>query len=137
MCDEKRSKKSGYSRNDASEILGVSGRTVERMVQDGRLSRVNGLRRILIPAESLDNFVAGYNQETPLLQEELEILFDLIKTRIATTVAVLEWRKSFRDKDDPYLELNSNDRSISLLERCMEIPRDHTIQTFKQICAKA
>ena len=88
------------------------------------------------PMLLMNHFVAGYNQETPLLLEELDILFDLIKTRIATTVAVLEWRKSFRDKDDPYLELNSNDRSKNLLERCMEIPRDHAIQTFKQICAK-
>ena len=88
------------------------------------------------PMLLMNHFIAGYNQETPILQEELEILFDLIKTRIATTVAVLEWRKSFRDKDDPYLELNSNDRSINLLARCMEIPRDHAIQNFKKICAK-
>ena len=87
------------------------------------------------PMYLMNNFVAGYNKEVPLKNDETSILFDLIKVRVATTVAVLDWRKSFRDNDDPYLEINSNDTSLNLLERLMEIPREHAIQTFNQICA--
>ena len=81
----------------------------------------------------MNYFVSGYNKETPLKTKELEILFDLIKVRVATTVAVLDWRKSFRDKDDPYLEINSNDKSSLLLERLMNISREEATHNFKNL----
>tara|TARA_B100001142_G_scaffold56257_1_gene54888 strand:- start:24098 stop:25168 length:1071 start_codon:yes stop_codon:yes gene_type:complete len=85
------------------------------------------------PMFLMNYFVSGYNKETPLKTKELEILFDLIKVRVATTVAVLDWRKSFRDKDDPYLEINSNDKSSLLLERLMNISREEATHNFKNL----
>tara|TARA_B100001063_G_scaffold49296_1_gene43246 strand:- start:663 stop:1733 length:1071 start_codon:yes stop_codon:yes gene_type:complete len=85
------------------------------------------------PMFLMNYFVSGYNKETPLKSKELEILFDLIKVRVATTVAVLDWRKSFRDKDDPYLEINSNDKSSLLLKRLMNISREEATHTFKNL----
>ena len=87
------------------------------------------------PLYLMNNFIAGYNNVTKLTLDEISILFDLIKVRLATTVAIAAWRKSFRDSDDPYLVLNSDDTSLKLLERLIEIPREHAIQTFRQICA--
>lgn len=87
------------------------------------------------PLYLMNNFIAGYNNVTKLTLDEISILFDLIKVRLATTVAIAAWRKSFRDSDDPYLVLNSDDTSAKLLGRMLEIPREHAIQTFRQICA--
>tara|TARA_B110000438_G_scaffold40357_1_gene40317 strand:- start:3176 stop:4261 length:1086 start_codon:yes stop_codon:yes gene_type:complete len=87
------------------------------------------------PLYLMNNFIAGYNNVTKLKLDEINILFDLIKVRLATTVAIAAWRKSFRDEDDPYLVLNSDDTSAKLLGRMLEIPREHAIQTFRQICA--
>jgi excisionase family DNA binding protein len=50
-----------YTSDEASEILGVSDRTIQRMVQDGRIQRINGLRNIRISAEELEKFIRGYN----------------------------------------------------------------------------
>jgi hydroxylysine kinase len=47
-------------------------------------------------------FVAGYHHRSPLLQAELELLFDLIRTRLSMTLIILYWRLSARDENDPY-----------------------------------
>ena len=87
------------------------------------------------PLYLINNFITGYNSERKLTLDEINVLFDLIKVRLATTIAIAEWRKSFREADDPYLMLNSDDSSVKFLERLIEIPREHAIQTFRQICA--
>ena len=87
------------------------------------------------PLYLINNFITGYNNERKLTLDEINVLFDLIKVRLATTVAIAEWRKSFREANDPYLMLNSDDHSVKFLKRLIEIPREHAIQTFRQICA--
>jgi Ser/Thr protein kinase RdoA (MazF antagonist) len=89
------------------------------------------------PLNLINHFVAGYNSENALDLNEINILFDLIKVRVATTVAIAAWRKSFRDPDDPYLVINSDDGSRKFLERLFELPREHAIQSFRQICASS
>jgi excisionase family DNA binding protein len=46
-----------YTLHEAAERLKVSGKTVRRLVAAGRLARVRGLRRLLIPAGELERFV--------------------------------------------------------------------------------
>lgn len=47
-------------------------------------------------------FVAGYHAKNPLRLEELALLFDLVRARLATTITLLFWRLAARDDDDPY-----------------------------------
>jgi len=47
-------------------------------------------------------FVAGYNSISSLSELELELLFDLIRTRLATTISILHWRLSARCENDAY-----------------------------------
>ncbi len=56
------------------------------------------------PLEHIAPFVAGYHAVTPLTPEETGLLFDLVSTRLATTVALLEWRRAARASGDAYLE---------------------------------
>jgi len=54
------------------------------------------------PLEFISPFVAGYCSVRPLESVELLLMFDLVRARLATTVTLLYWRLSAREKDDPY-----------------------------------
>lgn len=47
-------------------------------------------------------FVAAYHAVMPLENQEAELLFDLIRGRLAATITMLYWRLSARAEDDPY-----------------------------------
>lgn len=48
--------------------------------------------------------VAGFDSILPLEGREIELLFDLIRMRLATTITILHWRKSVRSEEDAYLK---------------------------------
>jgi len=48
--------------------------------------------------------VTAYCSRNPLGVQELEQLYDLIRTRLAMTLSILYWRLSAREKGDPYSE---------------------------------
>lgn len=53
-------------------------------------------------AALLASLVAGYNEVTRLEGLELELLYDLVRTRLATTISILHWRLAARAADDAY-----------------------------------
>lgn len=89
------------------------------------------------PLGLMAEFLAGYQGVMPLEQPEIDILFELVQARLAASISILEWRLSLRGSDDPYLaRLESGERSTGqFLLRMREIPREHAIQTFRQVCA--
>jgi Ser/Thr protein kinase RdoA (MazF antagonist) len=89
------------------------------------------------PLTLIAEFVAGYASVTLLLQDEIEILFELIKARLCASIVLLYWRASFRDSDDPYLEkiIAGESFSETFLSRLISIPRDHATQVFRQVHA--
>jgi len=64
------------------------------------------------PLRFIAAFIEGYQQRNPLSDTECNLLFDLIRTRLAMTLIVLYWRLTARDEGDPYrqktLENESN-----------------------------
>ncbi len=54
------------------------------------------------PMRIIAPFVAGYQDSNPLLAAELELLFDLTRTRLLMTIVLFYWRLTARSKDDPY-----------------------------------
>lgn len=56
-------------------------------------------------------FVSGFESELPLQDQERELLFDLIRTRLAATITILYWRAAARSADDPYLKKALGERS--------------------------
>lgn len=89
------------------------------------------------PLALMAEFVSGYHAVTALTQAELEILFTLIKTRLAVSVAILYWRASARGDDDPYLAkiLNSESLAEKFLAILHQLPGENATRMFKQICA--
>ncbi len=89
------------------------------------------------PLALIVELLAGYHAVTPLTRAEVDVLHDLIKTRLATTVAILAWRASMRDADDDYLRdaEASEATALPFLSRLAEIPRENARQIYSQVCA--
>ncbi len=54
------------------------------------------------PLRLIAPFVAGYHARLPLESSESELLFDLVRARLATTISLLHWRMSARSGEDAY-----------------------------------
>lgn len=85
------------------------------------------------PLETIADFVAGYHAFNPLEAHELDLLFDLIATRLVLTVAITGWRAQNHPDNSEYI-LRNNPRSWSALEHLASIPRDDAKAYFRRIC---
>lgn len=56
-------------------------------------------------------FFEGYQSVIDLEPLERQIMYDLIRTRLAATLAIFHWRASARSPDDPYLEKMFSEQS--------------------------
>lgn len=56
-------------------------------------------------------FFHGYQSVLEFEAAERRILFDLVRTRLATTLAIFHWRASARSPDDPYLDKMFSEQS--------------------------
>ena len=54
------------------------------------------------PSALIAPFIAGYQSIAQLEEIEQNLLFDLVRARLATTITLLYWRLGARDVDDPY-----------------------------------
>ena len=54
------------------------------------------------PLELIVPFVAAYHETLTLEHDELRLLFDLVRARLATSIALFHWRLRERDPDDEY-----------------------------------
>jgi hydroxylysine kinase len=52
--------------------------------------------KIMVP------FVQSYHEQSPLIDTEIDLLYDLVRTRLSMTVTLLYWRLKARNEDDPY-----------------------------------
>jgi len=88
------------------------------------------------PLQFIAGFVAGYHAVTPLRETEIELLYDLISTRLATTIAILAWRSAARQAGDAYLDKTaaSEDSAAPFLQRLRNLPRDDVIRRLRAVC---
>ncbi|MGI9201107.1 MAG: phosphotransferase [Woeseiaceae bacterium] len=56
-------------------------------------------------------FIAAYHSVLPLFDDEIELLFDLIRARLVATIAILCWRTATRGADDAYSNQNQGGES--------------------------
>jgi Ser/Thr protein kinase RdoA (MazF antagonist) len=91
------------------------------------------------PLAGIAEFLAGYHSVTPLEIAEIDMLFDLVRTRLAASITILSWRASMRGEDDAYLAgaVPAEGSAARFLKLLLQLPREHAQQTFRQICASA
>jgi Ser/Thr protein kinase RdoA (MazF antagonist) len=83
-------------------------------------------------------FVAGYDAITRLDSAELELLYDLVRTRLATTLTIMYWRKSARTEDDEYRQatLQSECNAERFLQDVNSVTRREFYDRVRQACRR-
>ena len=84
------------------------------------------------------SFVAGYDTITRLDSAELELLYDLVRTRLATTLTIMYWRKSARTENDEYLQavLQSEGNAERFLQDVNSVTRREFSNRVRQACGR-
>ncbi len=87
------------------------------------------------PLELLLPFVEGYHRVTPLLDEERALLFDLVRARLATSVALCYWRLRERNADDDYRNklLTTDQSTLQFLAALDDLGREGFAAALAQL----
>lgn len=137
--------------NDANPnnvLAAAGGRSVAGIIDFGDMLRSPRIIELAVAAAYLrvldgnpllliTELLAGYHAVSRLTRAEIAVLHALVKTRLATTVAILSWRESIRGEDDAYLqEVGAAEQTaLTFLERLSEIPGQNAEQVYSQVCA--
>lgn len=85
------------------------------------------------PLEAMADLVRAYHAELPLQGEEIDILFDLIATRMVLTVTISGWRAARYPENRDYI-LRNNSKAWAGLERLSSLPRREAQAYLHRIC---
>ena len=79
-------------------------------------------------------FVAGYTAVTPLQDNEIASLFDLVRARLVTTITLLYWRLAARDEQDTYRQktLRLESGAIDFLHSLDSLGRAHFMDQIRR-----
>jgi Ser/Thr protein kinase RdoA (MazF antagonist) len=87
------------------------------------------------PLAGVAAFVSGYSKVSALDEREIDLLFDLIRTRLAATISIRYWRIAERSPDDPYLKKTLHENSAeNFLARLDDLPRDRVRRLLLGAC---
>jgi Ser/Thr protein kinase RdoA (MazF antagonist) len=85
------------------------------------------------PLETAAEMIAAYHRVLPLEPEELDILFDLIMTRMVLTVAITGWRAARYPENATYI-LRNSPQAWAGLARCSELSRTDAQIYLRRAC---
>ncbi|MDJ0750451.1 MAG: phosphotransferase [Woeseiaceae bacterium] len=87
------------------------------------------------PLELIVPFVEAYHEALPLQKRELQLLFDLVRARLATSIALFHWRLRERDPDDEYRnKLLATERTPDVFLAALdELGRERFLAAFDQL----
>jgi len=99
--------------NPENVLLGADGRCLSGFIDFSDALRAPRVFDVAIaasylradspdPLQLIVPFIAGYTAVTPLQDNEIAILFDMVRARLSTTITLLYWRLAARDEHDPY-----------------------------------
>lgn len=114
-----------HNDTNSENVLVDSGATVSGIIDFGDMLRaprivevstaVSYLRSgVTDPLELTAAFVSGYQGVNPLQAEEIDMLFDLVRTRLSMSLAIWYWRRATRDATDPYRQKSLGDDQSAL-----------------------
>ena len=84
------------------------------------------------PLASLRAFAGAWHEVAPLLPDEMAVLYDLVITRMVTTIAIASWRAAEYPENATYILRNMPSASAGL-RAFAAIPRTLAITTLKEI----
>ena len=86
------------------------------------------------PLATIAEFVSAYHAANPLTPGELDVLFDLIKARLVTTVVVTGWRATRYPENRDYI-LRNNPPAWAALDQIEGIGREEARDYLATACA--
>lgn len=87
------------------------------------------------PLETAADLIAGYHAVSPLEPSEIDILFDLIATRMVLTVTITGWRAARYPENRNYI-LRNNPQAWAGLERLATLSRRDAQAYLHDVCAR-
>lgn len=85
------------------------------------------------PLTSLVGFAAAWHAVDPLMPAELDLLFDLVATRMVTTIAITSWRAARYPENAPYILRNFSSAKTGL-ESFATLNRDAVRRALHTAC---
>ena len=85
------------------------------------------------PLEHVVDLVSAYQAVYPLLADEVDLLFDLIITRLVTTIAITNWRATRYPENSTYI-LRNNPPARAGLARLSTLSRDDARHYLRRAC---
>jgi 4-aminobutyrate aminotransferase-like enzyme/Ser/Thr protein kinase RdoA (MazF antagonist) len=79
------------------------------------------------------HFLKGYTSVRPLSEPEIDVLFDLIKTRLAVSISISSHRQ-IEEPDDPYITISQVPAKATLLQ-LEKIPDQLALSFFRTACS--
>ena len=86
------------------------------------------------PMETAAEIVAGYHGVTPLEEDELRLIFDLVSTRCAMSVAIANWRVHEHPENRSYI-MDGVDEAADLLERMNRWGAEQMFAALRRACS--
>jgi Ser/Thr protein kinase RdoA (MazF antagonist) len=85
------------------------------------------------PLAEAGDLIAGYHAVAPLEPVEIDLLYDLIGARLATTAAITSWRAARYPENREYI-LRNAPRAWAGLQAFAALPRDRAQEQMRRIC---
>ncbi len=103
------------------------------LVVDVAVAATYQLRHTDDPIDAAAELIAGYHDVTPLRCEEVDLLFDLIATRLVMSVLVSNWRAELFPENKDYI-LRHARFNWTMLERFDMLSREHVSRRLRSAC---
>jgi len=104
------------------------------LVNDVAIGAANQLTEADSLLDGSFEFIAGYHQVTPLIDDEIALMHDLISVRVAMSILITEWRASqFPERRDHILR--NTPANWARLDRLSAISRNQTTAALRRVCS--
>jgi hydroxylysine kinase len=88
------------------------------------------------PIATASEITAGYNAVTALEDDELRLIFDLVSTRCAMSIAVANWRVRDHPENAAYI-MDGVEETGGLLGQMQEWGADRMLEALRRACARS
>ena len=85
------------------------------------------------PLTDAAEFVGAYHRVLPLEAAEIDLLYDLIGARMATTICIASWRAARYPENRDYI-LRNAPRAWAGLKAFTELPREAAQEQLRRAC---
>ncbi len=122
--------------SDASLVVGVidfGDMVCAPLVNDVAVASAYHVATAPEPLDHVSALVAAYHLNVPLASEEVDVLFDLIATRLVLTAVITNWRVTFHPQNRAYI-LRNAPAAWRGLERLASVNRDTARAILRRAC---